>query len=311
MKLSVTVAADGFLDPRTAPAMDHDLEFVPYDDAAALSVSLAAADALVTRRVNVTADLLRGAPRLRLVQQVGIGTDRIDLAGARRAGVPVANTPGAVSTAVVEHTFLLILASLRRLADQIECIRSGGWSGSEVWTGQEIAGCTFGILGYGSIGRALATRALAFEARVLVTARTPLRDALPGVEQVELHALLRECDVLVIAASLTPQTRGLIGAGELALMKPSALLVNIARGAIIDEQALIAALATGRLLGAAIDAFTVEPLPAGSPLRNLPGVLATPHSAGSSRRSRERIWVQMRGNLERLARGEALLNVVN
>ena len=311
MRLRVTVAADGFLDPASTPAIAHDLTFVPHGDLPAIRASLAGADALVTRRVDVTTDLLRGAPRLRLVQQVGIGTDRIDLAGARAAGVPVANTPGAVSVAVIEHTFLLVLARLRALADQVACIRRGGWSGPEVWEGDEIAGCTVGILGYGSIGRGLATRALAFDARVLVATRTPIADPLPGIECVDLPALLRRSDVLVVAASLTPQTRGLIGRAELALMKPSALLVNVARGAIIDEAALVEALDGGRLSGAALDAFTVEPLPAGPALRNHPRVLATPHTAGSSRQSRDRIWAQMRANLDRLARDEPLANVVN
>ena len=205
----------------------------------------------------------------------------------------------------------MCFASLRKLVDQVECIRAGGWSGAEVWSGGEIAGSTFGILGYGSIGRGLATRALAFGARVLVHTRTPPHDVPPGVDSVDLQTLLQECDVLVIAASLTPQTRGLVGAAQLALMKPSALLVNIARGAIVDEHAMVDALRSGRLRGAAVDAFTVEPLPADSPLRNLPGLLATPHMAGSSVPSRERIWRQMCGNLQRLALGETPANVVN
>lgn len=311
MTLRVTVAADGFLDPGSTPAMEHELCFVPYADVAALRAALAGADALLTRRADVTVDLLRHAPQLRLVQQVGIGTDRIDLAGARRLGVSVANTPGAVSTAVVEHTFLLILASLRKLAAQIDCVRAGGWSGTDVWEANEISGSTVGILGYGSVGRGIASRALAFDARVLVTDRRPIEAPLPGIHAVDLHTLLRESDILIVAASLTPETRGLIGRTELAAMRPSALLVNIARGAIVDEQALLEALTAGRLRGAALDAFTLEPLPADSVLRKLPNVLASPHTAGSTRQSRDRIWQQMRANLDRLAANDALLNIVN
>ena len=311
MVLRVTVAKDGFLDPASTPAMAHELRFVPYDDVAALRAALAGADALLTRRADVTEELLRHAPRLRLVQQVGIGTDRIDLAGARRLGVAVANTPGAVSPAVMEHVFLLILACLRNLAAQIDCVRSGGWSGTEVWEADEICGATVGVLGYGSVGRGIASRALAFEARVLINDRRPIETLPPGMQQVDLHTLLRESDILVISASLTPETRGLIGRAELALMRPTALLVNTARGAIVDQQALLDALKGGGLRGAALDAFTQEPLPADSVLRNLPNVLASPHTAGSTRQSRDRIWRQMQANLDRLAANEPLLNIVN
>lgn len=167
--LHVTVATDGMLERATTPPMDHRLSFVPHDDAGAMRAGLAEADALVTRRFRVDDELPDAAPRLRLVQQVGLGSDRIDLGAARRRGVAVANTP---------------------------------------------------------------------------------------------EAVLRASDVLVIAAALTPATRGLLGPAELALMKPSAILVNIARGAIVDEDALMAALTAGRLRGAALDAFAHAPLPA-------------------------------------------------
>lgn len=311
MALHVTIAADGFLDPATTPAMPHELRFVPYDDLPTLRAALATADALLTRRADVTEELLRHAPQLRLVQQVGIGTDRIDLKGARRLGVPVANTPGAVSPAVMEHAFLLILASLRNLATQIDCMRAGGWSGTEVWEADEICGSTVGILGYGSVGRGIASRAVAFEARVLVTERIRIEALPPGIQQVDLSTLLGESDIFIIAASLTPETRGLIGRAELAVLRPSALLVNFARGAIVDEAALLEALTSGRLRGAALDAFTTEPLPANSVLRKLPNVLASPHTAGSTRQSRDRIWRQMRANLDRLAANEPLHDIVN
>ena len=122
--------------------------------------------------------------------------------------------------------------------------------------------------------------------------------------------MLAESDILVLAMALNAQTRGMIGASELARMKPTALIVNIARGAVIDEAALLSALSAGRLRGAALDAFTTEPLPADSPFRRLPNVLATPHTAGSTRQSRARIWAQMRANLERLASGAPLANIV-
>lgn len=311
MALRVVIAADGFLDPDHTPGMDHDVTFVPYDDLGALTESLAEADAFVTRRVNVTAEFLRNAGRLRLVQQVGVGTDRIDLAATASHGIAVANTPGAPCNAVVEYTFLMILSAYRNFATQLECIREGGWSGVEVWEANEISGKTLGIIGYGVIGRGIARRALAFDARVLVTDIVSPPDVPDGVSMVDLETLMRESDIVVVAASLTPETRGLIDRDTLALMKPSGLLVNVARGAIVDEDALLEALNTGRLWGAALDAFVREPLPKDSPLRHMPKVVATPHAAGSTKESRARIWHHMLDNLDRLAAGRELRNVVN
>jgi phosphoglycerate dehydrogenase-like enzyme len=283
---------------------------VPCEDAEALAAALAQADALVTRRVDVGDALLRGAGCLKLVQQVGTGTDRIDLAAIERHGVALSNTPGAPSNAVVEHSFLLMLAALRDLPRQVDSIRGGGWSGTEVWEGGEIAGSTLGIVGFGAIGSGIARRALAFEATVIATTRTIPCAPWPAVEFVDLKTLLRRSDILVLAPALTPRTRGMIGAAELALMKPSALLVNVSRGAVVDEAALIDALQGGRLRGAALDAFVTEPLPPESMLRRMPQVIATPHSAGSSRQSRARIWAQIVENLARLADGRMPKNIV-
>ncbi len=299
------------LEADTSPPMPYELSFPRYDDPVALAASLREADALVARRVNVTPELLDGCTRLRLVQQVGVGTDRIDLAAAGARGVRVANTPEATSNAVVEHTFLLILAALRGLEAQLNAMRAGGWSGAEVWAGEEIAGKTVGVIGYGSIGSEIARRVLAFGARVLVNTRTKRADAADGLQFVDLATVLKESDIVVLAAALNPATHGLLGRQELELMKPSALFVNIARGAIVDEQALVDLLASRHIKQAGIDAFALEPLPQDSPLRGLANVVITPHSAGSTRQSRERIWRQMKENLDRLEEGRDLINVVN
>lgn len=309
--MRVTIAKDGFLDPDHTPPLEHDLSFVAYDDVAALARSLAAADALVTRRANVNDELLNDATKLRLIQQVGTGTDRIDFRATSRRGIAVANTPGAPAPAVVEHTFLLILALLRGLPAQLEAVRAGAWSAQEVWQGRELGGSTLGILGYGAIGSAVAERAVAFGATVIVTTRTKPQEVPPGIRFVGLDTLLRESDVLVLAPALTAQTRGLIDRKALAAMKSSAVIVNVSRGAVIDEAALIEALAAGRLAGAALDAFTEEPLPLGSPFRQMSRVIATPHSAGSSQESRRRIWDQIADNLDNLAAGRPLRNVVD
>jgi len=315
MALRVTIATDGFLEPDTTPPMAHELVFVHHSDPAALASALADSDALVSRRVNVSQAFLASTPasRLRLIQQVGVGVDRIDLAAARACGIAVANTPGAPTTAVIEQTFLLILAQLRDIAGQFQTLRAGRWSDAGDWKNGEIAGRTIGIFGLGSIGRGVASRALAFEARVLACGRasSPPADVPAGITIVGLAQLLAQSDILVIAAALTPETRGVIDREKLALMKPSAVLVNIARGAIVDEAALADALKAGRLAGAALDAFTREPLPMESPLRGLPGVVLTPHAGGATRESRDRIWALMRANLDRLGNGQPLANVVN
>lgn len=311
MALRVTVIAGGVLDPKTAPATKHDLSFVPLGDTDALKKSLAEADAFVTRQVLVTDELMRVGKRLRLVQQVGAGVNRIDLAAAGALGIPVANTQGAPTTAVVEHMFLLILAALRDLPGQIDALRAGTWPDRTVWENDEITGRTVGLLGYGEIGREFTRRMIAFGANMLVTTRTVPENPPDGVRFVDLETLLRESEILVIAAPLTPETKGMIGAKELAKMQPSALFVNVGRGAIVDEAALCETLADGRIRGAAIDVFTHEPLPLDSPFRTLPNVILTPHSGGSTKHARRRIWAAAMDNLDRLASGRELINIVN
>lgn len=311
MALRVTVIAGGVLDPGTAPASRHDLAFVPLGDTKTLKKSLADADAFVTRQVLVTDELLSVCNRLRLVQQVGAGINRIDLAAAGARGIPVANTPGAPTIAVAEHMVLLILAALRSLPAQIEALRAGRWPTTDVWENDEICGRTVGLIGYGSIGRAFTKHMLAFEAKMLVTTRTRPLEAPHGVRFVDLETLLSESEILVIAAPLTPETEGMIGAKELAKMKPSALFVNVGRGAIVDEAALHEALTKGRIRGAALDVFVDEPLPLDSPFRALSNVIMTPHSGGSTKHARGRIWAAAMDNLDRLASGRELINIVN
>ncbi|MCO5065220.1 MAG: hypothetical protein M9924_12515 [Rhizobiaceae bacterium] len=308
--MRVTIATDDFLDPQFIPRMDHDVVLAPHDDVDALVTALANSEALVSRRVTITSEFMSRTPRLRFVQQVGVGTDRIDLAAAAALGIRIANTPDAPNNAVVEHTFLIILAALRNFPDQVHTMRTGGWSGTKVWEGEEIGGKTVGIIGYGSIGSDLAKRLVVFGADVIVNTRTIPAKAPHGVSFAELPALLTRSDILVVAAGLNPSTRGLLGAAELAMMKPGALFVNIARGAIVDEQALTQALRAGRLR-AALDAFAHEPLPEKSQLRTLENVVLTPHSAAASKQSRDRIWAQMVENLNLLSAGQNPKNVVN
>ncbi len=311
MALRAVVAADEFLHPDNAPPSSHDLLFVTAGDPQLLVEALRNADALIVRRTRVTEPLLLAAPRLRLIQQVGIGTDGIDLEAARRLGIPVANTPRAVTIAVVEHTFLLLLAAIRGFPQQNDRLRLGQWSTPQAWESTELAGSTLGIVGFGSIGRGIATRALAFDARVLVHTRSVPAHLPPAIQLADMETLLRESDSVVLAVPLTPETRGMIGSRQLATMKPTAVLVNVARGALVEEEPLVEVLRSGGLRAAALDVFAREPIPSDSPLRSLPNVVATPHYAGASRESRDRIWRQVMENLDRLACGQPVRNAVN
>ncbi|HEU5322192.1 MAG TPA: 2-hydroxyacid dehydrogenase, partial [Methylomirabilota bacterium] len=222
---------------------------------------------------------------LRLVQLLSAGYDRVDVEAARKAGVPVANNGGANATAVAEHTLMLALAVLKRLVRFHNDVVAGRWrvGGSGEPGVYELAGRTLGIVGLGNIGRKVARRAAAFDMRVqyhdVARLAEDAEDAL-GVRFVLLDELLRSSDVVSLHVPLDDSTRHLLGARELALMKPDAVLINTCRGPVVDEAALYEALAGGRLAGAGLDVLVEEPPPPTHPLLALPNVTLTPHSAG-------------------------------
>lgn len=219
--------------------------------------------------------LFQRAPRLRLISLWGTGTDNVDLAAAGRHGVTVTNTPGVSAFSVAEHTLALMLAVARGIPAQDMAVRQGRWPRGQ---GIELLGKTVGVIGLGAIGRRFAELCRAIGMRVLAWTVHP-NPAL-GFEQVSLEELLRASDVVSIHVRLSPQTEGMIGAGEFSLMKETAILVNTARGAIVNEAALTDALLTKRIWGAGLDVFTSEPLPDGHVLTKLDNVALTPHSAG-------------------------------
>jgi len=229
------------------------------------------------------ADVLAGAPDLRVIARVGVGTDSIDLAAATRRGVVVTITPGANETTVAEHTIALMLALVRRICEQDGAIRRGEWNRTGPHLPGSLHGRTVGLVGYGRIGRLVAKRLRGFDVRILATDPT-VRTADPGVELVDLTALLAESDVVSLHAPLEPATAGLIGREEIRAMRSGAMLVNTARGGMVDEPALLDALRSAHLGGAALDVFADEP-PAGNELLGLPNVVATAHVAGLSERS--------------------------
>jgi len=259
--------------------------FGPLDEEA-LAHALGGHDAVLASSDAYTAGLFArpGVARLKVVSRWGVGLDCVDLAAATRAGVVVCNTPGLLDEAVADYAWALLFAVARRVDAGQDLLRRGEWA---VAWGHEIHGKTLGIVGCGRIGRAVARRAAGFGMRVL--GHDPLATAADGIEMVPLDRLLAASDFVTLHAALTAANRGLIGARELALMKPSAYLVNTARGALVDEAALIAALGARRIAGAALDAFAAEPLPASSPLRHCPHLLITPHQAFNSVETGEQV----------------------
>jgi phosphoglycerate dehydrogenase-like enzyme len=261
------------------------------------------------------------APRLGLLQSVAAGLDQVDLDAVPK-GVTVCNVFGH-EAAIAEYGIMTMLVLTHRLFDTVTAFRAGSWSAHQPAGGSphgEMLGRTIGILGYGRVGREVAKRAVGFGCRVVAANRSPIADPAPAekvIPLVELDHMLPLCDALVIAAGLAPETRGLIDARRLALMKPDALLINIARAAILDEDALYAALRERRLGGAALDVWwqrwsMAHPDVRSSrhPFHQLPNVLMTPRCSGFTDGTAERRWSAVAGNLDRVARGDRLANVV-
>jgi phosphoglycerate dehydrogenase-like enzyme len=230
-------------------------------------------------------EFFRAVPRLRLVQLLSAGYDRVDVEAARKAGVPVANNGGANAIAVAEHTILLMLAVLKRLVRFHNDVVAGRWRAADLGEARvyEVAGKTLGIVGLGNIGKKVARRAAAFDMTVRyydIKRLTPDEEDALGVRFALLTELLRAADVLSLHVPLDDTTRGMLGARELAMMKPTAILVNTCRGPVVDEDALYRALKEGGIAGAGLDVMVDEPPAANHPLFALPNVTLTPHSAG-------------------------------
>lgn len=222
--------------------------------------------------------LLRQLPKLRFITVVGIGTDSIDLPAARELGIVVSNIPGRTANIVAEHALALMLAAARKLADQTAELRHGRWTNLDL---VYLGGKTLGIVGTGSIGARMVQLGRAIGMRVIAWTFRPSaeRAAQLDIEFVNLDDLLRQSDVVSLHVKLTPQSRHLIGRREFGLMKPGSILVNTARGAIVDTGALVEALESGHLGGAGLDVFDTEPLPADHPILRCHHVVLTPHNA--------------------------------
>lgn len=243
---------------------------------------IADADYAITGQVGVSGEVLRAAKKLRLVHKWGVGVDNIDLAAARALGIQVARTTGSNAVPVAEFTLGLMLSALRFIGYGHAELKQGRWR-----TGQlpgatfTLSGKTVGLVGFGAIGQAVATLLKGFGCTVLYSKRQPLagEEAALGARHATLPDLLAQSDVISLHCPLTPETAGLIDAAALERMKRTAVLVNVARGGVVNEADLIAALAAKRIAGAAMDVFSIEPLPADSPLLGLDNLVVTPHLA--------------------------------
>jgi D-3-phosphoglycerate dehydrogenase len=276
----------------------------------ALQEALADAEALIVRnQTRVDRRLLGWAPRLRVLGRLGSGLDNVDTRALAEAGVRLVHTPGANAVATAEFTLLLALALARRLPAATRAAADRAWIRTDL-VGRDLAGATLGVLGLGRVGTLVARRARALGMEVLAVhpRRRPddpeVREA--GVRLAPLEAVLRAADVVSLHVPLTPETHRLLGRHELALMRPTALLVNTARGGLVDEAALAEALQDGWIAGAALDVREVEPPPVPDPLAAAPNVLLTPHIAGLSAESQRAVCLRVAGEvLAALAAGSA------
>ncbi len=264
------------------------------DRRAELIGKLADVDALIVRnRTQVNAEVLAAAPKLRVVGRLGVGLDNIDVAACAARNIEVIPATGANALAVAEYVICTAMMLLRGAYASTAEVAAGAWPRVPLSNGRETAGKTLGLVGFGGIGRLTATLAKGLGMQVI--AHDPMIPANAavwqetGVAGVSLEDLLMRSDVVSLHIPLTPQTRNLLGASQLSSMKPDAVIINSARGGVIDEAALAAALRSGRLGGAALDVFDAEPLKAGSPLTGCPNLILTPHIAGVTAESNVRV----------------------
>ncbi len=285
-------------------------------DAARLALELEArlADAeglfcLLTVKVNP--DLLQRAPKLRVVSNMAVGYDNIDVTACTQRGIPVGNTPGVLTEATADLTMALLLAAARQIPQSSRDAREGRWQtwSPTGWLGYDLKGATLGLVGMGKIGQAVAGRATSFGMNIVYTDNQDLR--LPGCQYLPLEELLAQSDFVSLHVPLNQVTRGLINRQALRQMKPSALLINAARGPVVETGALVQALQEGWIAGAALDVTDPEPLPAGHPLYSLPNCLVVPHIGSATFNARRRMAELACDNLLAGLRGERLPHCVN
>lgn len=290
------------------PAIPHDWLDYPETAPEETAGRLAEATVAVVNKVRITAEVLAAAPHLKLVAVAATGVNNVDLDACRTQGVVVCNIRGYAEHTVPEHVFMLLLALRRNLLAWRQSLRQGAWQQASQFCLfdhpiHDLHGSTLGLIGHGSIGRGVERLAAAFGMRVLVAEHKGASQIRPG--RTAFDTVLAEADQLSLHTPLTPETHHLIGPREFTLMKPTAVLINTARGGVVDEAALIEALRQGRIAGAATDVLEQEPPRAGNPLLDLdlPNLIVTPHVAWSGREAMQALADQLIENIEAFVAG--------
>jgi glycerate dehydrogenase len=311
--LDYDTVSNGDLDASGLDAAVDDLVLCKSDDARTAE-RIRDVQIVLLNKVELSRELLEGASSLKLIAVAGTGTDNIDLAAARQRGVAVCNVRGYCNSSLVQHVWALILSLTQHVSEYARLAGNGSWTRNEVLTVlahpiRELDGRIFGVVGWGELGRGAARIAEAFGMRVVIAQR---RGGSPAPDRVELPSLLAMSDIVSLHCPLNDSTRGLIGARELALMKSDALLINTARGALVDGYALAAALKAGRLGGAGIDVLPQEPPRDGDPLLDpdIPNLILTPHVAWAAREARQRCLDEMAANIRDFIGGASRSRVV-
>lgn len=264
---------------------------------------------------KIDGEVMDSAPKLRVISNYAVGYDNIDVAEATKRGIMVTNTPGVLTETTADLAFALILATARRIVEADKYTRKGLWKtwGPMLLLGRDVHGATLGIIGLGRIGQAVARRAKGFNMRIIYYGlrRNEEAERELGAEFRDLHSLLREADIITIHTPLTKETYHMIGEKELSLMKPTAILVNTARGAVVDQKALYRALKEKRIFGAGLDVYEKEPIDKDDPLIELDNVVLLPHIGSASVETRTKMAIMAAENLLAGLRGEIPQNLVN
>lgn len=267
---------------------------------------------LCTLTEKVDAELMDAAgPQLKIISSMSVGVDHIDISAATARGIPIGNTPGVLTDATADMAFALLLSAARRVMEGEKYIRAGKWKTwhPQLLLGADLVGSTLGIVGFGRIGQAVAKRAQGFDMRVIFY--DPTAHPVHGAQSVDLDTLLHEADFVSLHVPLTPNTKRMVNADFLSKMKPNAILVNTARGGVVDQAALYDALKSNQIFSAALDVTDPEPLPMDNPLLGLENCLIVPHLGSASQRTRDLMSLLAAENLIAGLKGERLPNCVN
>ena len=309
------LAADGVakkgIDMMIAAGLEVDVK--DKISAEELLATIGEYDALIVRSASkVTKEVIAAGKNLKIIGRAGVGVDNIDVPAATEQGVIVINSPGGNTTAATEHTMGMMLAMCRHIPIANETTQKGEWNRKK-YTGIELKGKTLGIVGLGRIGAGIAKRAQAFEMETIGYDPyiTEERAKSMGVEVVDLEGIIAKADIVTVHMPLTPETRGMFNAENIARMKKGVRFVNCARGGIIDEQALADAVKSGQVAGAVVDVFTSEPLAEDNPLRGVPGIVITPHLGASTVEAQIGVSVDVSEGVIACLKGEPVMNAVN